>query len=126
MEDWCNTVVWSWHNMELTNGKLVIIIPLGVLLLLCLIAIIKCLFVSPKTHELLVYYKFLGALDKVYRQGKMDKETYKCLREIYALNNLLIPSWMWVWCPWKWTTKQMFVRGRYELLINLTTVLQDS
>jgi hypothetical protein len=42
--EWWNTVIWSWRDMELTNGKLVIIIPLCVLLLLCLMAIIKCIF----------------------------------------------------------------------------------
>ena len=122
---WWNTVIWSWRNMELTNGKLVIIIPLCILVVLCLITLIKCIFVSPKTNELLIYYTFLSALNNVYLQHKMDKDTYKYLREIYTLKNLLIPSWMWVWCPWKWTTKQMFVKGRYEILINLTTVLQD-
>jgi hypothetical protein len=123
--EWWNTVIWSWRNMELTNGKLVIIIPLGVLLVLCLIAIIKCIFIGPKTHELLVYYKFLGALDKAYREQKINADLWCHLRKTYTLSYLLTPYGLWVWCPWKWTTKQMFVKGRYEILINLTTVLQD-
>ena len=123
--EWWNTVIWSWRNWELTNGKLVIIIPLGILLVFCLIAIIKCIFISPKTHELLVYYRFLGALDNAYREKKIDEDLWRGIREAYTLNSLLIPLWMWELCPWKWTTKQMFIRGRYEVLIEITTVLQD-
>ena len=122
--EWWNTVIWSWRNMELTNGKLVIIIPLGILLVLCLVAIIKCIFVSPGTRELLIYYRFLGALDNAYHEKKIDANHLYTIRKTFTLNYLLIPSWMWVWCPWKWTTKQMFIKGRYEALINLTTVLQ--
>lgn len=122
--EWWNTVIWSWRHIELTNGKLVIIIPLLVLLVFCLIAIIKCIFISSKTRELLIYYRFLGALDNAYRENKIDADRWHIIRKTYTLNYLLIPSWIWVWCPWKWTTKQMFVKGRYEALINLTTVLQ--
>ena len=122
--EWLNTVIWSWRNMELTNGKLVIIIPLSILLLFCLVAMIKCTFVSPKTRELFIYYSFLGALDNAYFERKINVEHWNGLRKTYTLSYLLIPLWIWVWCPWKWTTKQMFVKGRYEILINLTTVLQ--
>ena len=122
--EWWNTVIWSWRDLELTNGKLVIIIPLNVLLLFCLVTTIKVIFISPKTNELLIYYKFLDALDNAYYENKINTEHWYNIRKTYTLSYLLIPLWIWIWCPWKWTTKQMFHKGRYEMLINLTTVLQ--
>lgn len=122
--EWWDTVIWSSKNIELTNGKLVIIIPLLILSLLCLITALKMLLVAPRTRELFIYYRFLGALNKKYMQNKISKANWERLREWYSPKNLFIPDWWWAWCPWKWTTKQMFIKGKYEMLINLTTVLQ--
>lgn len=123
--EWWNTVIWSWHNMELTNGKLIILIPFLIIFLLSMLVLIKMFFVAPHTKELTLIVELHEVLDRAFFDGKIEKDFWLVVKSEMSIGKLLIPMWKWAWFPWKWTTKQMFVKYGYEALINLTKMIQD-
>ena len=126
--EWWNTVIWSWRNMELTNGKLVILIPLCLLLLYDLLLLTKglwCICIQGDSEISLIYRVRMKAMYCYYTSEKITLEEYKTIQSAFCVKELLIPFHKWMLNPFKWTFKSRFVKDGYKALMKLDSYLES-